>query len=62
MTTLATHLMSIMRRIADENEASEREFRPRRSLCPRCEKDMTPRPGAVFLCTDKECPFWSIVT
>jgi hypothetical protein len=31
-------------------------------ICPVCGKDVTPRPGAILTCTEKQCPFWRILT
>lgn len=29
-------------------------------LCPKCGKDMEPKPGAVLLCYEQVCVFWRI--
>jgi cell division protein FtsB len=29
-------------------------------LCSRCQKDLTPRPGAVLTCRERDCPLWRL--
>jgi len=29
-------------------------------ICPTCNRDMSPRPGAVLTCGNAECPFFRL--